>query len=73
MVEPLSEEMKTRVRMWIGVLEKEGESGLVDAERVEGVGEESDRRCEAVMRGPIVLVWRCWANAAKDLEFYEHM
>jgi hypothetical protein len=59
-VEPESEEMNTSVRIESGVDGPQvGETGMpVDDER----GEESERRCWAVRRGPIVLVFRWWAK-----------
>lgn len=68
MVEPESEEMKTRVRMLRGVEGKVGERGEVRREVGEpGLGVERDRSVCAVMRGPMVLVWRWWAKSLKDL------
>jgi hypothetical protein len=54
-VEPESEEMKTSVRMVIGVEGPQvGERGVEDG----GGGEARESRCWAVRRGPIVFVWR---------------
>ncbi len=59
-MEPESEEMKTSVWIERGVEGPQvGDSGVVDEE---GGGDERERRCEAVSRGPMVLVCRWWAK-----------
>ena len=56
MVEPESEEMNTRVLILRGVEGPQfGEAGVVD---VDDGGVESESRCWAVRRGPIVFVFR---------------
>ena len=64
--------MKTRVLMRIGRVRSVGEMG--EGEICDGVlglgfggGEERARRCCAVRRGPMVFVWRWWANAENVL------
>ncbi len=59
-VEPESDEMNTSVRIEIGVEGPHvGEIGVLETA---GGGEESESRCWAVSRGPIVFVCRWCAN-----------
>ena len=74
MVEPESEDMNTRVRMWIGTEGRKGDGGgpfgdfgMRDSTGGRGGGPERERSEEAVRRGPIVLVVRWWWNACCDL------
>lgn len=64
--------MNTSVLMWIGVIGWRGESGVavcVDdaACEVDEMGELRESKCEAVIRGPMVLVLRWCANEENDL------
>jgi hypothetical protein len=69
-VDPESDEINTRVWIWIGTVGMEGERGevgRVDRRGVTAGWEERSRRAWAVRSGPIVLVWRWWAKAENVL------
>tara|TARA_R110002060_G_scaffold1677_3_gene3176 strand:+ start:501 stop:701 length:201 start_codon:yes stop_codon:yes gene_type:complete len=66
--------MKTSVLMWSDVVAWRGESGAVgctddDCETEDGIerSDERESKCEAVIRGPMVLVLRWCANEENDL------
>lgn len=51
---------------------KSGDLRGLEAGEGESGGEERDRRCEAVIRGPIVLVRRWCVNESNDLNTHQH-